>query len=74
MSAMHSVPTRVITHLLCHRLCDVPNHDASDTQTSRCMCGIARVLRFQDGILWMGIVGEIVVWSGLDVTVQEQQG
>ena len=48
------------------------------SQTSRCRCRVAHVLRFQDGKLWQhhvpGIVSEVVVGSGLEVTVREQQG
>ena len=47
-------------------------------KTSRCMCGVAHVLRFQDGKVRQDLVdvgvSEVVVGSGLEVTVQEQQG
>ena len=48
------------------------------SQTSRCMCGVARVLRFEDGKARQervdGIVSEVAVGSGLEATVKEQQG
>ena len=49
-----------------------------DSQTSRCRCGVARVLRFQDGKgrrdhVDVGI-SEVVVGICLEVTVKEQQG
>ena len=48
------------------------------SQTSRCKFGVAHVLRFQDGKVRQELVdvgvSEVVVGSGLEVTVQEQQG
>ena len=48
------------------------------SQTSRCRCGVAHVLRFQHGrerqeLVDVGVSG-VAVWSGLEVTVKEQQG
>ena len=47
------------------------------SQTSRCKCGETHVLRFQDGKIRQdhvdGVVSEVVVGIGLEVTVQEQQ-
>ena len=47
------------------------------SQTYRCKCRVAHVLRFQDGKVRQdhvdGIVSEVVVGSGLEVTVREQQ-
>ena len=52
--------------------------DLDSGQTSRCRCGVAHVLRFLDGKVRQdhvdGIVSEVVVGSGLEVTVQELQG
>ena len=48
------------------------------SQTSRCRCGVAHFLRFQDGKVQQdhvdGVVSEVVVRSGLEVTVKEQPG
>ena len=47
------------------------------SQTSRCRCGVARVLRFQDGKVRRDHVAvgvsEVVVETGLEVTVQKQR-
>ena len=48
------------------------------SQTLRCKCGVAHVLRFQDGKVRQEHVdvgvSEVVVGSGLEVTGKEQQG
>ena len=48
------------------------------SQTSRCRCWVAHVLRFQDGKVRQdhvdGIVSEVVVGIGHEMTVKEQQG
>ena len=44
------------------------------SQTSRCMCGVAHVLRLLDGKVRQGDGQERDVGIGLEVTVKEQQG
>ena len=46
-------------------------------QTSRCRCGVAHALRFEDGTVQQDhvdeVVSEVVVGIGLEVTVKEKQ-
>ena len=53
-------------------LCLATGNRWPGSETSRCKCGVAHVLRFQEGKVRQELV-DVVVSSGLELTVKEQQ-